>query len=533
MNRFIEFLRKKRKIIIVSCLVFVGLFVGVFLAVKAFYGASNEVEHDEVFVKQEEVEEPKMSPSTNNLPDESEDTEEQEKKQEDIEDIGDIGDIENIEDIEDIFREDNNFDKQDPQVQNTTGVEVSMDQVDPKSDDNRVLVKGIDVAKWQGVIDWDKVKDSGITFAMIRVGYRTLDNGVIVEDPFAKYNLQEAEKNDIKIGAYFFSTAIDEKEAIEEAKWVADFIAPYSITYPVAYNCEGFNNPNNRQYGMSKESRTDIAIAFLDKIKEKGYTPMFYAAKNELKNDSQWLTSKLSPKYKIWLAHYPNELSDKMKSDYSGTYDMWQFTSKGSIPGIDNTVDLNIAYFDYDTIAQAKDDSNKEEVSADPAALINFKEVKELVTAKEKTNLRSLPSSQDPDTIVAVLLNQDTAVRTGIGDNGWSRLEYKGEVLYAVTSLLTTDLDYQPPTPSPKAKEPEIIYEEVREEVTAKYETNLRSEPSSISDETIVTTLKYGDLVIRTGIGDNGWSKLEYNGQTVYAITSYLTTDMNYQDNLE
>ena len=523
MNRFIEFLRKKRKIVIVSCLVFVGLFVGVFLAVKAFYGASNEVEHDEVFVKQEEVEEPKMSPSTNNLPDESEDTEDTEK----LECVEDVKELE----IEEMPREEDDFNEQDPQVQGTTGVEVAADQIEPKDEDNRLIVKGIDVAKWQGIIDWDKVKASGITFAMIRVGYRTLDKGVIVEDPYAKYNLQEAEKNDIKIGAYFFSTAIDEKEAIEEAKWVADFIAPYSITYPVAYNCEGFNNPDNRQYGMSKELRTDMAISFLNEMKERGYTPMFYAAKNELENDSQWLTSRLSPKYKIWLAHYPNELNDKMKSDYNGKYDMWQFTSKGSIPGIDNTVDLNIAYFDYDTIAQAKDDNNKEEVSADPAALINFKEVNELVTAKEKTNLRSVPSSQDLDTIIAVLLNQDTAIRTGIGDNGWSRLEYKGEILYAVTSLLTTDLDYQPPTPKPE--EPVIFYEEVREEVTAKYMTNLRSEPSSNNDETIVTTLNYGDLAMRTGIGDNGWSRLEYNGQTLYAISSYLTTELNYQDNLE
>ena len=95
---------------------------------------------------------------------------------------------------------------------------------------------GIDVAKYQGTIDWEAAASSGIDFAMVRVGYRSKSDGTIVEDSNARYNLQEAQKYGIKLGVYFFSTAISEEEAVEEANWVADLIARYPITYPVAYD---------------------------------------------------------------------------------------------------------------------------------------------------------------------------------------------------------------------------------------------------------------------------------------------------------
>ena len=125
---------------------------------------------------------------------------------------------------------------------------------------------GVDVARYQGTIDWPTVAASGVDFAIVRLGYRSLVDGVITEDTNAAYNLQQAGKAGLKLGAYFFSTAITEEEAIEEANWVADFLAPYAITYPVAYNCEGFADPQNRQYPLSKTQRTDIALAFLKQI---------------------------------------------------------------------------------------------------------------------------------------------------------------------------------------------------------------------------------------------------------------------------
>ena len=422
---------------------------------------------------------------------------------------------------------DDNTDKGDPQSQNNSGVKMEIKDINTPKGDKDIVTYGIDVAKWQGVIDWKKVKEEGIAYAMIRVGFRTLDTGIIVEDPYGEYNIQQALNNDIKVGIYFFSTAINKEEAIEEAKWVADFIAPYSITYPVAYNCEGFTDSNNRQYGMTKEERTDLAISFLDYIDKKGYTPMFYASKNELEGEAQWNTNALSNKYKIWVAQYINSISADMKSTYLGDHHMWQYTSKGVVSGIEELVDLNVAYFDYEVDAKPKDDKATEEVVADPTALINFKEVSETVTAKAETNLRSFPSSKDTDTIVAVLKYKDTAERIGIGDNGWSKVKYNGEILYAVTSYLTTDLDYQEKqenqVPSIDNPEAGITFTQVNENVTAKEVTNLRLVPSTEINDTISEVLNNGDIAIRTGIGDNGWSRVEYKGKILYCVTNFLT----------
>lgn len=415
-------------------------------------------------------------------------------------------------------------DENDPQEENSEGMAFDVRDIEKPKNETNEITCGIDVSKWQGVIDWEKVKDAGVEFAIIRIGYRTQVDGTITEDPYAKYNLQQAQKHGIKLGAYFFSTAVSEKEAKEEAKWVVKFIGPYKITYPVIYNCEGFNDPNSRQYGMTKEERTRLVTVFLDYIKNKGYTPMFYAAKGELEQSRDWDTDTLTKKYKIWVAQYPDSIDmDNPKCSYSGSCDMWQYTSNGSVPGIKGPVDLNIAYFGYEKEAEAKDDTPVEEATADPAALINFKEVDEIVTAKDVTNLRNIPSLENDSKVVAVLHYGDKAERTGIGDNGWSRLKYDGKTLYAITSYLTTDLNYKDNS-KPTVENPEagITFTEVNEKVTAKIKTNLRLVPSTESDDTIVTAIEHGDIAVRTGIGSNGWSRVEYKGKVLYAVTSYL-----------
>ena len=173
-----------------------------------------------------------------------------------------------------------------------------------------------------------------------------------------------------------------------------------------------------------------------------------------------------------------------------------------------------MAYFGYKKEAKPKDKTPVEEVTADPAALINFTEVNEIVTAKEVTNLRNIPSLDKDSKVIEVLYYGDTSIRTGIGDNGWSRVEYKGKTLYAVSSYLTTDLNYKDNS-KPTVDNPEavITFTEVNEKVTAKIKTNLRLVPSTESDETIVTAIEHGDIAVRTGIGSNGRSRVEYNGQ--------------------
>ena len=164
------------------------------------------------------------------------------------------------------------------------------------------ITMGIDVARYQGTIDWEQVAGDGIDFVMIRVGYRANEDGTITEDSNARYNLQEAQKYGVKIGAYFFSTAISEEEAIEEANWVADILGPYSITYPVAYDCENFSETDSRQYGLSKRQRTDFAMAFLEAITNRGYEGMFYASRNDMTRNAKWDVSRIEKKYKIWAA---------------------------------------------------------------------------------------------------------------------------------------------------------------------------------------------------------------------------------------
>lgn len=414
-------------------------------------------------------------------------------------------------------------DAQDPQSGGAAGNEQAGAEITVAplgKDETQQLTMGIDVSKYQGTIDWAKVKASGVEFAMVRVGYRAKSTGEIFEDPTARYNMQEAQAAGIKVGAYFFSSAVTQDEARAEAAFTKEIIAKYRITYPVAYNCEDFQSADSRQYGLGVEDRTNLACAFLDEISAGGYTPMFYASRSELEGSAQWDTQTLASKYKIWVAQYPDQpYPQTAASSYLGTHDMWQYTSQGKVDGIPGRTDVNLAYFGYTKEAEAKDETPAEVVEANPEVGIIFTEVNETVTAKQETNLRNEPSTLNDGSIVCRLVHGDTAVRTGIGHNGWSRVIYNGQTLYAVTSYLTTDMEdtgQQAPPQGP-------VYTQVNDRVTAKMETNLRTEPSTASDDMVVAVLHNGEVLTRIAIGDNGWSQLDYNGQTVYAVSSYLT----------
>ena len=138
------------------------------------------------------------------------------------------------------------------------------------------------------------------------------------------------------------------------------------------------------------------------------------------------------------------------------------------------------------------------------------------VTAKQEVNLRLSPTTSGQ--IAGVLKNGTVLQRTATSNKGWSRLIYDGQTVYAITSYLTTDLSYKPPVDDGIKTE----FQAVNEQVTAKSETNLRTLPS-VTDSEVVYTLKNGEYLTRTGISANGWSRLEYNGQNVYAVSSYLT----------
>ena len=398
--------------------------------------------------------------------------------------------------------------------------------------------QGLDVARYQGTVDWAQVAQSGVEFAMIRVGYRDQETGEIKADTNARYNLQEAEKHGIKLGAYFFSTAISEEEAQEEANWVADFIAPHSITYPVAYNCENYADADSRQYRLSKRERTDNAIAFLKQIEKRGYEGMFYASKNEMENDEKWQVSRIETDYKIWVAQYPAEpYPATEQSSYSRIHHMWQYTRTGQVVGIPTEVDVDIAYFGYDGVKKPKSDEVLDPATPDPEALMEFRPTNQFVTAKSETNLRDIPSQDEDATVLYTLQNGQLALRTGVSDSGWSRVEFEGKIYYAVTSYLTTQTgegtEAEEDAPAEPIRDPDgdglaTEFRAVEEYVTAKELTNLRNIPSTTrADSTVVGQLKNGELAKRTGINEDvGWSRLEIDGTVCYAVNSLLTTDV-------
>lgn len=232
--------------------------------------------------------------------------------------------------------------KEDSQTKKTGGQTISAEEAVNKFE-NDGQSAGIDVSAHQGKIDWAQVKASGIEFAMIRCGFRGYTAGSIYEDAYFKSNIKGAVNNGIMVGIYFYSVAMNEEEALQEAAWVVEAIKSYRITYPVVYDFEDFNR--GRTKGISSAQATSNAITFLNYVASKGYTPMMYASKNDI--TSNFDRSRLSG-YKFWLAHYTSE------TNYTGSYQMWQYTSKGSVPGISGGVDMNVAYFRYGSVAEPK-----------------------------------------------------------------------------------------------------------------------------------------------------------------------------------
>lgn len=389
------------------------------------------------------------------------------------------------------------------------------------------VTMGIDVARYQGTIDWQQVAQSCVDFAMVRVGYRAMADGVIKPDPNGRYNLQEAAKAKVPLGVYFFSTAVTEEEAREEADWVAEMIAGYPITYPVAYDCENYNDPDSRQFFMSKTERTDVALAFLEAIEKHGYEGMFYGSKNEMELEKSWEVSRIEPDYKIWVAQYPAmPYPETKETSYSGVHHMWQYSMEGEVPGIRKPVDQNIAYFGYDGIEPPHSKETPEPVEPNVEASLDFTEVSEQVTAKEETNLRNIPSQEDDSEVLRSLVNGEIAQRVAVSTNGWSKLILDGEVYYAVSAYLTTDLSYQAPEqveylPSENGIQTQFVAANYL--VTAKKLVNLRKLPSvEHEDAEVLAELKHGDVANCVGISDNGWAKLIYKGVTCYAVSSYL-----------
>ena len=196
-----------------------------------------------------------------------------------------------------------------------------------KKEDTKI---GIDVSLWQGDIDFKKLKDSGVEFVFIRVGYMKGTKGERVLDSKFKQNIENANKYDIPVGIYYYSYASNKEEAKEDAKWVLKQIKNYDVSLPIAFDWEDFADYNS--YNLSFYNLTSMADEFIKEVNKKGYKGLLYGSKNYL--EKIWLSNS----HDTWLAHYASS------TNYQGKYSYWQITDTGKVDGINGTVDIDIYY---------------------------------------------------------------------------------------------------------------------------------------------------------------------------------------------
>lgn len=219
-------------------------------------------------------------------------------------------------------------------------------------------VKGIDVSKWQGEIDWNKVKADGIKFAMIRLGYGSADGKSCGVDGYFEKNVTNAIKAGVDIGCYFYSYATSVEAAKREAEFVVGVLSKYkgTFTYPISFDLE-----DKTQAGLGKTTLTNMVIAFGDVIEKAGYWCSLYSNLNWLKN---YLDDSKLQRFDHWVAQWASACTYSNKN----VTGMWQNSSTGKVNGINGNVDTDIAYKDYPTVIRSNKKNGFTSVSQKPSA---------------------------------------------------------------------------------------------------------------------------------------------------------------------
>ena len=214
-------------------------------------------------------------------------------------------------------------------------------------------MKGIDVSKYQGVIDWDRVKASGIGFAFIRVGWAGYEGGIDEgKDPTFDTNMRGAIAAGIPVGVYVYSYCKTPAAAQRAAREAIALCKPYKLTMPLVFDLE-----DSATYApLGKAAATAVAEAFLSAVEAAGYYAMLYSYKSFV--GSLLDMGKLA-KYDFWLAHYT------ARTDYTGPYGIWQYSSSGTVDGISGRVDLDEAYKDYPALIAAMSAAAEEKAAAE------------------------------------------------------------------------------------------------------------------------------------------------------------------------
>lgn len=205
-------------------------------------------------------------------------------------------------------------------------------------DGKLVSYVGADISEEQNYVDFVKLKKSGVSFVMLRVGARRYSTGQIITDEYFTDNIKRATDAGLDVGVYFFSQAITEKEAQEEANLVLESIKGYELNYPIVFRMSYISNDTSRIDSLTVDEKTDIAIKFLETVKKAGYVPMVYGTK-------EWLIKRVDlsrlDEYDIWLSQ-PGDLPD-----YPYKFSIWQYALDGNIDGISGKANLNISFIDY------------------------------------------------------------------------------------------------------------------------------------------------------------------------------------------
>lgn len=192
----------------------------------------------------------------------------------------------------------------------------------------------VDVSAFQKDIDWKKVKSSGVDFAMLRLGYRGWGaKGTLVEDEYIQQNLAATAEVGMPIGAYFFSQATSMNEVQEEINFMLEILGDYQLDYPIVLDWEIANPTEGRTINVTRRELTDMLLYFCDEMAHKGFQPMVYFNWTQA---SQMIYLNELENYPFWLALY----QDRMTFPYQ--IEMWQYTSEGTVPGIEGDVDINL-----------------------------------------------------------------------------------------------------------------------------------------------------------------------------------------------
>lgn len=204
-------------------------------------------------------------------------------------------------------------------------------------DQNYTSIAGIDVSEHNHIIDFKAVKLSGIDFVYMRAAWRGYSEGYLHTDSYFNFNYTNAKENDLLVGVYLFSQAINEEEAIEEAKYLLNILHGRQLDLPIVYDFENIDHDEARSDEITKEQCTKNAIAFFKTIKEE-YDDVALYANGVLLND--YYDMELLKEYKLWYAQYYD------KPDCKYPFFIWQYSDSGEVPGIEKEVDLNIMFIE-------------------------------------------------------------------------------------------------------------------------------------------------------------------------------------------